>query len=212
MYKKEGIEINRINHSCFKISYTKIIYTDPFKIENNLEPADIILISHEHFDHCSPEDIAKILKNDTLIICTPDCLSKLSRLDKGRTAVMRPGEKLKVSELVEIEAVPAYNINKKFHPKENEWVGYVISLGSRRIYFAGDTDFIPEMKELKNIEVALMPVSGMYVMTAEEAANAVNSFRPKMAIPMHYGGSIGKEDDAQRFKKLAKVEVVILEK
>lgn len=218
MYKTDGIEISWLGHDSFKINFTKLIYTDPFRLREGLEPADLILITHDHYDHCSPDDIIKILKDDTLIFCTPDCLSRLSRLEKGDVKVIAPGEKIKISEMIEIEAIPAYNTNKfrsprqPFHPKENEWVGYIIKLRDKRIYLAGDTDFIPEMKELKGIDVALVPVSGTYVMTADEAATAVNSFKPKVAIPMHYGEIVGKAEDAQRFKEKANVDVVILGK
>jgi len=218
-FKIDGIEIRWLGHASFKISHTKTIYVDPFKLEGNLEAADIILITHEHFDHCSPEDIKKIAKKDTLILLTPDCLSKLSRIvDEGKTFVVRPGVKINITNNLTIETIPAYNINKfrspgvPFHPKENEWVGYIINIDGKRIYHAGDTDLTPEMKNLKGIDVALLPVGGTYTMTAEEAANAVNAFKPEIAIPMHYASIVGSSADAERFKNLAKVNVVILKK
>ncbi len=218
-FKLNGIEIKWIDHASFKINYTKLIYTDPFKLEGALEPADIILITHEHFDHCSPEDIKKIAKDDTLIFTTPDCLSKLSRtVDKGKTVVVKPGSRINVTQNIQIETIPAYNTNKfrspgiPYHPKDNDWVGYIISINGKRIYQAGDTDFIPEMRNLKNISVAIVPVGGTYTMTAEEAANAVNTFKPETAIPMHYGEIVGSSSDAEKFKVLSKVKTVILKK
>jgi L-ascorbate metabolism protein UlaG (beta-lactamase superfamily) len=124
---------------------------------------------------------------------------------------MQPGKTVTMGN-IGVEAVPAYNTNKRFHPKDNEWVGYVISINSKRIYHSGDTDFIPEMANLHKIDVALMAVSGTYVMTAEEAAKAVDTFKPKLAIPMHYGAIVGSASDAEEFKRLSKVPVEILKK
>ena len=217
-FRLGGISIKWQGHSAFEIDYTKKIYIDPFKIKSQKNDADIILISHEHFDHFSPEDIKKLVKNDTIIILTPDCLSKLARfVQNGKTITIRPGNKLKIGEKTVIEALPAYNINKfkapglPFHPKQNDWVGYVITLDGIKIYFAGDTDFVPELRNVK-ADIAIVPVSGTYVMTANEAADLVNSIHPKYALPMHYGDIVGTIDDAERFKKLARAEVVILEK
>ncbi|RLG02733.1 MAG: MBL fold metallo-hydrolase, partial [Thaumarchaeota archaeon] len=140
----------------------------------------------------------------------------LRLLKSGIIKLVRPGDKVEVKG-AKIEAVPAYNVNKfrspgvVYHPKEEGSVGYVIELDGVRIYHAGDTDFIPEMRNLE-VDVALIPVSGTFVMTAEEAAEAVNTFKPKVAIPMHYGAIVGDKSDAERFKKLAEVDVVILEK
>ena len=217
--KLNGMEIKWLGNSGFSINYTKLIYTDPFKLEGASEPADIILVTHDHSDHCSPEDIKKIAKDDTLIFATPDCLSKLSRtVDKGKTIVVRPGNKINVTQSIQIETIPAYNTNKfrspgiPFHPKDNEWVGYIINVDGKKIYLAGDTDFIPEMRNLKNISIALVPVGGTYTMTAEEAANAVNTFKPEIAIPMHYASVAGSSLDAEKFRDLSKVKTVVLEK
>jgi len=198
--------IHWLGHATFKIiAEDKIIYIDPFQIKKE-DQADIILITHEHFDHCSPEDVKKIQKPDTVIVTTSDCALKLS----GDIKKVKPGDKINVKG-IEIEAVPAYNINKKFHPKENNWVGFIINIKGTRIYHAGDTDKIPEMKDFKNIDIALLPVSGTYVMTAEEAADAALIINPKIAVPMHYGSIVGSEKDAKKFADLlkGKIEVVI---
>ncbi|MBS3102871.1 MBL fold metallo-hydrolase [Candidatus Woesearchaeota archaeon] len=196
------VEIKRLGHATFKIHGSKIIYIDPWKLSQN-DKADIILISHGHYDHLSKDDIAKIRHEKTWVIAAKDIA------DDVNARGIAPGQKIEANG-VKIEGVPAYNINKKFHLKENKWLGFVIEIDGKRIYYAGDTDNIPEMADLKNIDIALMPVSGTYVMTAEEAAEAVKKFRPKQAIPYHYGDIIGTKDDAARFKKLCSCEVLII--
>ena len=199
--------IHWLGHDTFRITGEKTVYTDPFKIKKK-DTADIILITHEHYDHCSPEDVQKITGPDTLIITVSDCAKKLS----GKIRTVKPGDKIKEGG-VEIEMVPAYNTNKQFHTKDRGWVGYVLTINSQRIYLAGDTDYIPEMKLLKNIDVALLPVSGTYVMTAEEAVRAALDIKPKVAIPMHYGSIVGNKNDAERFAKGLKghIEVLLLD-
>ncbi len=197
--------IHWLGHDCFKITNNLVIYTDPFNIKKQ-DKADIILITHEHFDHCSPDDIKKIQTKDTVIVAPADCLSKLT----GTVKIMKPNETISVKG-ISINAIPAYNINKQFHPKMKGWVGYIITVNNTRIYLAGDTDYIPEMNSLHNIDIALLPVSGTYVMTAEEAAQAAMAIKPKVAIPMHYGAIVGNIADAKKFKQLLKghIEVVI---
>lgn len=205
--KKMVENIHWLGHDTFKIVGEKIIYTDPFKIKKK-DTADIILITHEHYDHCSPDDVKKIQGPKTIIVTTSDCAKKLS----GNIKKIKPGEKINV-EGIEIEAVPAYNTNKQFHTKDKGWVGFIFKVNKQRIYIAGDTDYIPEMKTFKDIDIALLPVSGTYVMTAEEAVRAALEIKPKIAIPMHFGSIVGNRNDAERFANSlkGKIDVVILE-
>lgn len=196
-----------LGHDSFRIDAKKTIYFDPYQIPSGPK-ADLILISHEHFDHCSPEDVARIQKPKTVIVTEKDSAKKL----KGDVRVMKPGDTLTVDE-VKIEAVPSYNVDKDFHPKKNAWLGFVVEVEGIRIYHAGDTDFIPEMKDLQ-VDIALLPVSGTYVMTADQAVQSALAINPKLVIPMHYGVIVGDVQDALRFKKAleGKVEVLVLEK
>ncbi len=197
-----------LGHDTFKIYLLgKTIYFDPFQIVNG-EPADLILISHDHFDHCSPEDVRKIQGSQTTIVTEENSAKKF----KGRIKVLRPGDRTNIQG-IEIEAVSAYNVDKNFHPKANQWLGFILTIGGVRIYHAGDTDFIPEMKDVR-ADIALLPVSGTYVMTVEEAVQAALTISPKIAIPMHYGSIVGSEKDAERFKRLleGKVEVLVLKR
>ena len=198
-------KINWLGHDGFRIDSGKVIYFDPFQIKSAV-PADIIFISHDHFDHCSEDDIKKIQKKETVIVTDAITAQKL----KGSIRVVKPGDKLTV-ENVAIEVVPSYNTNKTFHPKASGMLGFIVTIEGVRIYHAGDTDFIPEMNSIKT-DIALLPVSGTYVMTAEEAVQAALAIKPAIAIPMHFNAIVGSEKDAALFKeKLAgKIEVVVL--
>lgn len=192
-----------INHDCFRIEGNVIVYTDPFHVPDNLPKADLVLISHDHFDHCSPEDLDKVKKDDTTFVAIEACKGQLS----GDVKIVKAGDKLEAKG-VAIEVVPAYNTDKDFHPKAQGHVGYIFTLGGQRIYFAGDTDHIPEMKDI-DCDIALLPVSGTYVMTAEQAVGAAKDIGPKVVIPMHYGDIVGTKEDAERFSKLYDGETVI---
>jgi L-ascorbate metabolism protein UlaG (beta-lactamase superfamily) len=195
-------------HASFALESEKTIYIDPWNIPETAPKADLILVTHSHLDHLSVEDIERLQKEETTLVCSEDCVSQLSGDVKG----MRPGQKIEING-VEVTGFPAYNLSKPFHPKKNGWLGYIITVKGVKIYHAGDTDFIPEMKQLKEINIALLPVGGKYTMNAEEAAQAANKIKADISIPMHYGGGvIGSEKDALKFKRLCQGEVKILNK
>lgn len=196
-------QITWLGHDSFRITDDKIIYIDPWQITGG-PPADLILVTHDHYDHLSVEDIKQIRQEGTVIVTTPAAAKKLS----GPVRMVKPGDNLSVRG-IDVEVVPAYNTNKKFHTKEYGGVGFIVTVDGERIYHAGDTDVIPEMKGLQ-VDIALLPVSGTYVMTAEEAVKAVEMIQPKQVIPMHFGSIVGSEADAERFKKLSPVPVRIL--
>lgn len=200
-------KITWLGHDGFRIEGSKTIYIDPFQISSGPE-ADLILITHEHFDHCSPDDVAKIQKADTIILTEKDSVAKLS----GDVRVMQAGESVTLDD-VTIEAVASYNTDKDFHPEANGWLGFIVEMDGVRVYHAGDTDVIPEMTSF-NVDIALLPVSGTYVMTADQAVKAALDVNPKLAIPMHYGAIVGEAGDADTFKTAleGKVEVTILQK
>lgn len=200
-------KVSWLGHDGILYQDKKTIYFDPFQIAGG-PPADLILISHDHFDHCSPEDVKKIQTQDTIIVTEADSAKKLS----GKVEVIKPGE-TKTIQGITIEAVPSYNTNKDFHPKTKGWLGFIVTLDGMRLYHPGDTDFIPEMKKIQ-ADIAFFPVSGTYVMTAKEAAEAAKVLKPRIAVPIHYGAIVGTADDALEFKKLLEgiVEVRILAK
>ncbi len=195
-------KINWLGHDGFRIDASQVMYIDPYQIKSTI-PADIILVSHDHFDHCSPDDIKKIQTKNTVIIANSASAGKLT----GDRRIVKPGDRLTVAG-IEIELVPAYNINKQFHQKSAGMLGFIITVDGVRIYHAGDTDFIPEMKNIK-ADIALLPVSGTYVMTADEAVEAALAIKPKIAIPMHYGAIVGTQSDAKCFADKLKGEITV---
>lgn len=206
----EGIELKWINHHATfriaKIAGSKVVYVDPWETEP--DKADLILITHAHFDHLSPDDVEKLKAADTTIVGPPDCIAKL----KGNTKAIAPGQKLSIGGIF-IEAFPSYNIKPErqgFHPKKNNWIGFVVEIDGKRIYHAGDTDKIPEMSSIK-CDIALLPAGGTYTMDGSEAGEAANAINPKIAIPMHWGKAVGSRADADNFRRIAKMRVEVLE-
>lgn len=214
-----NLEITRIAHDTFRIAGSKVVYTDPFKVGRKDE-ADVVVLSHEHDDHLSLDDLKKVVHPGTIIAASPLCKEKLRGVKAREVRYLDPDARTTIStpkmgEVI-VETVPAYNLNKfrepgqPFHPRGHGGLGFIIRMDGTSVYYAGDTDFIPEMKSIQ-CDIALLPVSGTYVMTAEEAAEAAAAINPKIAVPMHYGAIVGTEADAQKFKSLVKncqVEII----
>lgn len=218
----EGVKIEYTGHSGFIFSLEgKRIAIDPYNVSQNLEKADYILITHGHYDHCSIKDINQLVKKGTVIIVPPDAQSKITKIEEVEMQVIEVGDEIDLGKF-KIEAVPAYNVDKDFHTKADGFVGYLIKTDRVVIYHAGDSDKIPEMQKLTgygkhgNKFLVLLPVSGTYVMNAEEAAEVASLLNPDLAIPMHYGSGVaGKLDDAKKFVKLCSdkgINAKILEK
>lgn len=203
-------KLHWLGHDSFRLDGPPVIYFDPWKLKGKLPVADLVLVSHEHTDHCSPQDVKKISGPDTVILAPSEAAAKL---DRART--ISPGDSIEVAS-IGVKAVPAYNINKfrapgkPFHPKEAGHVGYIVTIQGVRLYFAGDTDHISEMKDI-DCDIALLPVSGTYVMTVEEAVEAAKTLKPQIVIPMHYGAGIGTTDDGATFDDLYKGRTKLLE-
>ena len=196
----ENVEV--LYHSSIRINKEKTIYIDPFKIDRNYNDADIIFITHDHYDHYSEEDIDKVINENTIIIIPEELLTKLLRkgINKNAIITVEPNEKYMVQG-IKFETIPAYNTNKTFHPKENGWVGYIITLDDIRYYIAGDTDITEENRKVK-CDVAFVPVGGTYTIDFKEAAQLINEIQPKIAVPIHYGSVVGTKQDAIDFIKL----------
>ena len=200
-----GVSLQWLGHASFKIRHDKtVIYIDPWKLKMPADEATLVLISHSHYDHYSAEDIVKVTGPNTKLIAPPDVIAT----EKGGELIA-PGVTIEAG-AVKVTGVAAYNTAKQFHPKSNKWVGFIIEVGGKRICYVGDTDLTDEMKTLKNIDVALLPVGGKYTMNAEEAAEATKIIKPKKAVPYHYGDIVGSRSDAEKFSQLAGCEVKIL--
>ena len=205
-----------LGHSGFRIRAPGgYVYIDPYRVEDG-PPADLILITHGHYDHFSPQDVEQLSHDGTWLVGPPAVAERVS----GRVLSIAPGEALD-RELVDgvlVSAVAAYNTSKRdqdgnlFHPREAGWVGYQLNVRGERLYHSGDTDVIPEMDTVTGVDLALLPVSGVYVMTAHEAAEAARRIQPRVAVPMHWGEHIGSFQDAREFADKAPVDVRILER
>lgn len=206
-----GIEV--FCHNSIKIKKDVTIYIDPYKIEKEYNDADYVFCTHEHYDHFSPEDIKKVVKESTIIITVPNTLAETIKLqpDRSKIILVVPNESYDLKN-IKFETTVAYNSKKLFHQKSKEWVGYVITIKGERFYIAGDTDDLPELENIK-CDVAFVPIGGMYTMNHNEAANLINEMHPKIAIPTHYGLIIGSKEDAENFKQEVipdiKVEILI---
>ena len=203
----ESIEV--LCHSCIKFNKGEVIYFDPFKIEKNYNDADAIFITHDHYDHYSEEDIDKVVKEGTIIVAPEDLLTKLLKkgFERDNMVLVTPNQKYTVKG-IEFQTIPAYNVNKQFHPKANEWVGYVLKIEGVTYYIAGDTDITEENKKVK-CDIAFVPVGGTFTMDYKEAAELINEIKPKIAVPTHYGSIVGEKSDGVSFSKLVSPEIEV---
>ena len=195
--------INVLCHSAIRLEIdNKIIYIDPYSLTSNANDADLIFITHDHYDHFSIEDIKKVEKSNTIFIIPESMLENAikSGIKENRIIKIKPNQNYKYENL-KIETIPAYNVNKKFHPKENNWVGYLIEYNNVVYYIAGDTDITNENKKVK-CDIAFVPIGGTYTMNYKEAAKLINEIKPKFVVPIHYGKIVGTKQDALNFEKL----------
>jgi L-ascorbate metabolism protein UlaG (beta-lactamase superfamily) len=212
-FDKLGQGIEWLGHAGFRLKIAgKVVYVDPYRSGGGPQ-ADLILITHDHFDHFSPDDLRVVINKETTLVAPATVTEKVA----VRALSIAPGETIELAGL-DVTAVAAYNTNKAdsdgkpFHPRAAGWVGYIIRAAGRTIYHSGDTDVIPELDQAAGVDVALLPVSGTYVMTALEAVEAARRIAPKLAIPMHWGTVVGSRADAEEFARAAPVEVHIPEK
>lgn len=196
----ENVEV--LYHSSIKIKGTKTIYIDPFKINENSNDADLVFITHDHYDHYSEEDIDKVKNENTIIVAPESLLKKLLKkgINQNNIMLVEPGKEYTATG-IKFETVPAYNFGKPFHPKGNNWVGYIINIDEINYYIAGDTDLTDENKKV-NCDIAFVPVGGTYTMNYTEAAELINIIKPRVAVPIHYGSIVGTKQDAQKFINL----------
>src|SRR3989344_3277991 len=206
----KDVKIEFLGHSGFMITCKegKRIAIDPFNVSSGVEPADLILITHNHYDHCSIKDIEKLKKEGTIVAIPADSQSKITKIENVEMHTVEVGDEFEFGK-VKIEAVASYNVDKDFHPKREGWLGYLIKMPGVIVYHAGDSDKIPEMKNLTgygkhgNEFVALLPVSGKFVMDAEQAAEVASLISPDLVIPCHYGAGVaGTLEDAKTFVKM----------
>ena len=196
----DGIQV--LCHSSIRMKRDMTIYFDPFQINHDYNDADILLITHDHYDHYSEEDIDRVVKKDTIVVAPMDLKEKL--LNHGfqieQIVLVEPNQTYQVKG-IEVHTIPAYNTNKAFHKKEYGWVGYLITLDGTVYYVAGDTDITKENLQVR-CDVAFVPVGGTYTMTYEEGARLVNQIHPKIAVPIHYGSIVGTKEDGKKFSEL----------
>jgi L-ascorbate metabolism protein UlaG (beta-lactamase superfamily) len=203
--------IHWLGHDTFRLDGSVTVYIDPWKLPAGQPRADVILVTHEHFDHLSLPDIEAIATPDTVVVGPASVTGQVGTFE---TVTVAAGDTVEVRG-VQAHAVPAYNVDKfrspgqPYHPRDDGYVGYVVALDGVRYYHAGDTDAIPEMREV-HTDVALLPVGGTYTMTCDEACRACDMIDAQAAVPMHYADIVGSDDDAVRFRENCSIPVTIL--
>ncbi|MFR5856391.1 MAG: MBL fold metallo-hydrolase [Bacilli bacterium] len=197
-----------VKHSCIKICDNLVIYFDPFKIDKFYNDADIIFITHNHYDHYSEEDIKKVMKDDSFIVIPYDLEESVLNLGfKINNVIMvKPNKQYEVLNIT-FNTIPAYNTNKNFHLRSYDWIGYIININNFTYYIAGDTDKTPENSSVL-CDVAFVPIGGTYTMNYLEAAELINEIKPKMVVPIHYGVIVGSREDAIKFKNLINKDII----
>ena len=187
-------------HSSIKLDKDKKIYFDPYNIDTEYKDADIIFVTHDHFDHYDIDSINKIRKDDTYIVVPHTLKEEVSKHFKEEyILVVDPGKEYNIND-ISFKTVRAYNIGKNFHPKENNWVGYIVNVDGYSYYVMGDTDETTESKCV-TCDVLFIPIGGKYTMDKDEARHLTNIIGPKIAVPIHYGSVIGTTEDANYFVK-----------
>ena len=204
----DRISINA--HSSIRIETEKVLYFDPFHLQEAPHDADVVFVTHDHYDHLSAEDIARVGKSDTTFVLPESCRASAEKHGLANTVFLSPGETAVVCG-VPVEAVAAYNVLKPFHPKKNGWLGYVVTVEGQRVYVAGDTDENEDNRSVR-CEIALVPAGGTYTFDAKRAAKFVNRLHPAVAIPTHYGDIVGNLADGDAFAAAVDVGIMVIKK
>jgi len=199
-----AVEITWLGHASFRLAGEAVVYIDPWKVASEPRDGSVVFVSHSHFDHCSPEDVAKVLAAGGVVVGSADAVAQI-----GAGKPLSAGSTVEAGG-VTVAGMPAYNVDKDFHPKAKGWLGAVVRMDGVRIYYAGDTDRIAEMSELADIDLALLPVGGTYTMTAAQAAQAAVDIGAKAAVPYHFGDIVGSPADGQAFADAAPCQVHVL--
>ena len=195
-------------HSSIRIDSGKIIYFDPFEIDGNVGDADYIFITHDHYDHYSPEDVKKVLKTDTVLVVPQPMRKKVDKNTPVENIIeVAQGQTYETADFT-FETVPAYNVLKPFHSKNAGWVGYILTIDGKRVYVAGDMDVTKEAEQVK-CDIALIPIGGFYTMNPKDAAGLINTIKPEYAIPTHYGKLVGKPEDGETFRNLVDDDIKV---
>ena len=205
----DKIEVN--TQSSIRLNLDKIIYFDPYKIEDSNNDADIIFITHNHYDHMDKESIMKVKKDNTIIVAPKSMESVIKEIEFKEYIFLNPFDKTNVGD-ISIETIPAYNIGKPFHPRENNWLGYIVTVNDITYYVAGDTDAVPEIEDVK-CDIAFIPIGGHFTMDVNEATDLIKKMSTKVVIPIHYGSIIGNITDGKTLKEnLSDINIEIIEK